>query len=288
MPEPVKRRISILRDENRILRKEILRYYTKIQNVQDSSEIKEVINYMKKNPVSVFPYKFQEFYSESKAGIQIFTDQVNGLKYVLLNNEKLYFKRKLSDDTIRIMFSALQMEQDKDSPHKYITRDFGVEERSVVADIGAAEGMFSLSVIKKASKVYLFESDPEWIGPLQATFEPFKEKVEIINKYVSDKNEGNNITLDRFFQNKEYIDFLKLDVEGSENAVLEGSKNMLLAQNLKIALCTYHQKDDAKVYKDLLEKSGFNVSFSRGYMIFLYSQALEPPYLRKALIRASK
>lgn len=47
----------------------------------------------------------------------------------------------------------------------------------MIADIGSAEGNFSLSNIENVKKVYLFESDKEWIEALEATFRPWRDKV---------------------------------------------------------------------------------------------------------------
>lgn len=52
---------------------------------------------------------------------------------------------------------------------------------SIVADIGTAEGIFALNIIHSVKKVYLFECDPEWIIPLEKTFAPWINKIEIVN-----------------------------------------------------------------------------------------------------------
>jgi hypothetical protein len=69
--------------------------------------------------------------------------------------------------------------------------------------------------------------------------------------------------------------------------VLEGAKEIFESGSpLKIALCTYHKNDDEKEFTDLLEKSGFTVIPSRGYMIHYYDKKMKSPYLRRGLIRA--
>ena len=57
---------------------------------------------------------------------------------------------------------------------------------------------------------------------------------------------------------------------------------------MRIALCTYHQHTDQLDFTELLEKDGYNVTPSPGYMIFYYDKKLRAPYLRRALIRAVK
>ena len=153
--------------------------------------------------------------------------------------------------------------------------------------MGAAEGNLALSVIEKVKRVYLFETDMEWIEALEATFAPWKEKVVIVNKFVSDKNEGNFISLDAFFRDKEKFTFLKVDAEGAEGDILNGSENLLTSSpGLKIALCCYHKPTDDKIFSEYLSKRGYAVSFAKGYMIF--KENFIPPYLRRGVLRSEK
>jgi hypothetical protein len=125
---------------------------------------------------------------------------------------------------------------------------------------------------------------------LEATFAPWKEKVVIVNKYVSDNDKKNNVTLDAFFRN-EKIDFIKADIEGAEPRLLAGAKAILSRQApMKVVLCTYHKRDDAEALHQMLTEKGFHTEFSEGYMLFLYEMCdkFEPPYLRRGLIRGVK
>ena len=125
-------------------------------------------------------------------------------------------KKRWGEKRIKRAYSDLLREQDINSPHRYLSESFNPGNDDVVADIGAAEGNFSLSVIEKVKKIYLFEYDQEWIEALRATFAPWAEKVEIINKYVSDYNDESHIRFDTFFEMKKDITFLKIDVDGAE------------------------------------------------------------------------
>ena len=155
--------------------------------------------------------------------------------------------------------------------------------------MGAAEGNLALSVIEKVKKVYLFETDKKWIEALEATFAPWKDKVEIINKFVSNKNDEHNVSLSQFFKDKEMFSFLKIDAEGSDAEVLEGGEELLLAKsNLKIALCCYHRPLDGKKFSTYLNEKGFTTSFSKGLMIYDEPKTFSPPYLRKGVLRAVK
>jgi phospholipid N-methyltransferase len=167
---------------------------------------------------------------------------------------------------------------------KYLTEDFQVESNDIVLDIGSAEGNFALSIIDEVKRIYIFEADKEWIEALYATFEPWKEKVVIINKFVSDQTSEESICLDDFIQEK--IDFIKGDVEGEELKIMQGAKEIIQKYCPKVLMCTYHKGNDSEALKIFLEKNDYKIHFSAGYIIFLDDP--KPPYLRRGLIRAEK
>jgi len=266
------------------LNNRIIDYYSNLPSITD--EQANVINYLKENSISVFPYDFAKNYKVKD--IKVFIDDQSGLKYVLLDGKKVFYKRSLSKKQIKTAWRNRLREQDIQSPHRYLLDKFDVNPGDTVADIGVGEGNFAISVIEKAKKIYIFETSDEWIEALTHTFEPWADKVVITKKYVSNTNTDNNITLDKFFaDNNIEVNFLKIDVDGAEKNLLEGSEK-LLAKNLKIAICTYHKKDDAGTFSKLLMDKGFSTSFSKGYMIFLYDKNFGEPYLRHGLIRAVK
>jgi hypothetical protein len=281
VPKPI--RTSILLKQ---LRKKIPAYFSIVPTIQQNDDQKEVLRFVEENGVKIFPYHFTEKYDEST--IEVFEDASVGLKYVLQDGKKLYFKRRWSVARIRKSFHDLSLEQDADSPHRYLTTDFNLGEQDVLADFGAAEGNFSLAVVERVKKIYLFEADQEWIEALNCTFAPWKDKIEIIPKFISDRNDHKNCSGDVFFHDKE-ISFMKIDVDGGERSLLKGFQEIIRNRNsLKIALCTYHQHNDENEFTALLEGAGFEVTPSKGYMIFYYDKKLKEPYLRRALIRGVK
>ena len=96
-----------------------------------------------------------------------------------------------------------------------------------MVDVGAAEGIFALSNVEQAGRIVLFESSKEWIEPLKATFAPWKEKVEIVNKFAGDISNAKCVTLDDYFVPGDKLSFLKIDVEGAESRLLSGCKRIL-------------------------------------------------------------
>jgi len=253
-----------------------------------SAEIRSVLDYLKTNPLAIFPYPFQHRYSESD--IEVYDDEEKSLRYVFLDGKRLYFKRKWSKKEIKRRFNWLLIEQDTHSPHRYLTDRFRFEDGEVLIDVGAAEGNFALGLAEKASRIIIFETNKEWIEPLQATFEPWKDKVQIVKKFVSDYTSSSHTTLDDFFTHDEpRALFLKIDVEGAETKLLKGSEKLLSRKDpLKLAICTYHKQDDEKHFTTFLRKRDFDTHCSDGYMIFYLDKTIKAPYLRRGLVRAEK
>ncbi|MCK9311070.1 MAG: FkbM family methyltransferase [Bacteroidales bacterium] len=266
-------------------KEDILKYYSK--NIPDDTDLKDAINYLKRNPLQTFCSDFTKKYQWNK--IQVFTDKLKGLPYVLHEDKRLYFIRSSRERTIQYLYSGLLSEQDQDSPHCYMSDPFSIQENDVLLDVGSAEGILSLQYIEKLKQVVLFERDPQWVEALEATFEPWKEKVTIIRKFVSNIDNNENITLDHYLADKDFIpSIIKIDVEGAEKQVLEGMSETMKKSHLKIAVCTYHQEQDFSVLSDLLIQKGFDCQASKGYMLFLHDlDNLRPPFFRRGLIRAT-
>ena len=276
-----KKRYDLLKQR---LRKQVIRYLESLPKQELTNEKKVVLAYLSKNPFHIFPYDFNKKYEASN--YESFFDQEKDLPYVFFESKKLYFKRGTDLERVKKKHGAILMEQDKDSPHLYLDEDFQVYESDVVVDIGVAEGNFALSVVDKVRELYLFETEPEWIEALEATFEPWKDKVHIVNKFVSNSDKGNFVSVDGYFANKK-IDFLKIDVDGAERDLLKGAERTLSANSkLRMALCTYHQHHDTSEFDEMLTSYGFRTSFSKGYMIFHFDPKIKAPYLRRGLIRA--
>lgn len=280
VPKPLRTRILM-----NSLRRNIPLYFSSLPQGAASDEERSVAEYIMLNGASIFPYSFQHNYSPDK--VEVCYDSSNSMRYVLQEGKRLYFRKNWSEKRIKRAYADLAREQDPESPHRYLNGNFDLGENDVVADIGAAEGNFSLSVVERVKKIYLFEYNSQWAEALRATFSPWKEKVVIVNKYLSSTDDEKNVTFDTFFSENSDITFLKIDVDGSEASVLRGGKETLAsAIPLKIALCTYHRQDDEKEFTALLKGYGFSVSPSDGYMLNYYDKKLKAPWLRRGLVRA--
>ncbi|MGV8964102.1 MAG: FkbM family methyltransferase [Candidatus Saccharimonadaceae bacterium] len=267
-------------------RKEIFSFYAKSKYPDEATTV--TLSYLKNHSLSNFYGAFQHKYCADN--VEVHNDYDNGLKYVLENNKRLYFKRTQSKRTIQLIYNQLLIEQDPESPHCYTDQYFFVDKKTLLVDAGCAEGYFSFQHIDTLQKVYLFESDSEWIEALEATFKPWEHKSEIVSKFVSDQTTDDQTSLDDFFENKlDRPNFYKIDVEGAEHSVLNGMKRLLQQPNLQIALCTYHNAEDLEIFTRFLTKKEFSVFPNPGLMIYMHDlRNLKPPYFRTCLIKASK
>jgi hypothetical protein len=288
MPPSLRNKINQYRDNRKDyfynLRKRVIKFLKKDLKKNPDQEKMEILTYLKKNPFYMVPYKFKNDYN--KEDIVVHFDDVYRMSFVLYDKKRIYFPSEWNSAKVKEYYNSILIEQDIKSPHRYEFYDFCVRENDIVADIGAAEGFFALSVIEKCKKVYLFEPEEEWIAPLRMTFASWEEKILIINKYLSGHNDTNTVKADDFFDEKN-INFIKTDIEGAESDFLAGAYKILSRQKpLRIAICAYHKENDAEELKKILIEHGFNVDFSAGYL--LPWMQLEPPYLRRGVIRATK
>ncbi len=255
---------------------------------QNSSDVnqKEIARYLENHALHVFNYPFQSDYADMEC--EIGYDSKKELYYAMYNGKKMFISRYF--DTMhkaRQYFKWLNMEQDIQSPHRYVKDMESFGNDLVILDAGAAEGNFSLSLVDKAKKIYLFEPDENWIEALKYTFEPYKEKVVIIPKSLSDYENSMTTTIDKEL-NGDMVDVLKLDIEGEELYALKGGRQtMKKSPNIKCFVCTYHQEFAYEAIKAFFENINFETEVTDGYMWFP-----ENPYskrtsiLRHGVIRA--
>ncbi|MDL2265628.1 FkbM family methyltransferase [Parabacteroides sp. OttesenSCG-928-G07] len=220
--------------------------------------------------IGLSPYPYEWVNEYIKRDYTVLFDSEKELRYVLHNEKKLYFTKKMDTIAIETAYRSLLIEQDEQSAHRYVGN---YEELSgkILLDVGAAEGIFSLDTIEYIDHAYLFECEEEWLDALNATFEPWKEKVTIVKKYVSDTNEGDFITLDSFFSNtlasfpKNL--FIKMDIEGAELKALKGCINTLQrCENSYGSICIYHNREDERDIESFFEDLSFKTLITSGYL----------------------
>ena len=221
-------------------------------------------------------------------------DKEAKLPYVVHNGKKLYFSSDVSEEeAVWFYLKYIQNEKllgigDQEAPHQYQSSTIHVADGDVVFDIGAAEGLFALDQIDRASRVIIVENDSKWIAPLQHTFAPYREKVTLVQKFISSMDTDNTMSLKKLLSDMDCNSaFVKLDIEGYELPALFSAVEVLKAKKgMKIAAATYHRQHDAEEIKNLLEGMGYATEYSDGFMLFHLYDMPTPPYFRKGLIRA--
>lgn len=253
-------------------------------------EIAETIQKIKmKSRLEVYNYQPQDNIEKKR---QAFYDCSCDLYYVNLEGKRLYLKRNhpLSERNGQKYASCFWDEQDSASPHRYLQDEIEIKDGDIVVDAGACEASLSLENIEKISKLYLIEASADWMEALQKTFAPYAEKVVFCQKYLCDINDETHITLDYLLQQEKQINFLKMDIEGSEVAACMHGKEILRnSKAIRCAICSYHRHGDELKIKEILKECGFEVSVSKGYMVFLLDKAMiTAPELRRGIVRGIK
>jgi len=174
-----------------------------------------------------------------------------------------------------------------------------IKEGDVVLNIGANIGYYTLlaaRLVGPKGKVYAFEPD-------KTNFEIIKKNIRInnyeniipVNKavlnktgkaklYLSTENKGSHriyqagdsrkyveidvVSIDDFFKNKEdKVDFILMDIEGSEAKAFEGMKKVL-RKNKKVKILTEFWDwaiekagDDSQKFIEEIVKTGFKISY---------------------------
>lgn len=278
--------------EKKILIDKIKLYYDERPALRNEFELE--LSYLNENPCGyTFPYKQLKSIEFIDSGF----DESKQLPYVVHDEKRLYFPSSITiEKAVSIYRNFIEKENilgggyKEKSPHQYETDTFYLKEGDVLFDVGCAEALFALHHIEKVKKVYLIESDIYWIESLIATFEPYKEKVILINKLVSNKDSETTISLSTILKNEFTSSvFIKMDIEGHEVSVLNDSiETLKRISDISIACCTYHNQSDADDLALFFNTFGFTTEFSDGYMIFTTFTEIKPPYFRKGIIKARK
>lgn len=260
----------------------------KYRNVKDK-EINEICHYLRNNDLDVFLGQIEKDYPRDL--FEIFKDEENGLLYSFWHGKKIYLSSKYSEKEIaQAYLSSLCREQDTNSPHCYNIDKLDLDENTVFIDGGAAEGFFALQIIEKVKHAYIVECDRNWVEALKYTFEPYESKVTIVEKCIDKFDSETTISLDAIAMSdcEEEKIVIKLDIEGKENDAIHGMTSLIESEkDMMCIVCTYHKSEDEKDIFDYFSNSGFDVSFSKGFMFFPYEQEIKAE-LRKAVLFAKR
>lgn len=249
-------------------------------------QIQETLMYWKTHRLSVFnQYECND--NETYAEV-IWDDEVK-MSYIIFENKRMYFPseyRFYQKNGKRYVKNILS-EQSSASPHLYLKKESDIKQGCVLVDAGACEWNFALRFIDRVSKVYLIESDRKWMEALKITFKDYSDKVVFCEKSLGKEDTKESITLDSLV--KENIDFLKMDIEGAEIEALLGARATLCKSNARCAICSYHNSNDEKYIRFILENYGYKTDVSNGYMIFIHDPNIfEKADFRRGVVYAEK
>ncbi len=241
------------------------------------SDKKEAYRFIGKYGLSSYPGEYSLKYRTQK--ISVAFDEDKKLPYVMHARKRLYFPGIYNAGKVAEIYRSLIIEQDIDSAHRYVNAYKELKGKTLL-DIGSAEGIFTLDTIEYVKHAYLFEVEQEWIEALRASFEPWKDKVTITQKYVGNANDSSHISIDAFMEDKEKDNlFLKMDIEGAEQSAIAGAfQTLKTGKNIHLAVCIYHKKEDPDVIGNILRSSGYQTEFTKGYIFWGHR-------LSKAVIR---
>ena len=150
---------------------------------QEDPEIQQLLKNMKqKEEIGVYYFNENVKWTPYEA----YYDKSKDLHFIWFEGKKVFIKRNVKFHKIgkRLFYRDIWYEQDRNSPHLYEEGEVFVNEGDVIVDVGACEGNFSIHNIDKVSKAYVIECDPGWVEALKCTFEPYQDKVEIIETFV--------------------------------------------------------------------------------------------------------
>jgi len=178
----------------------------------------------------------------------------------------------------------------------------GIEAGDIVIDAGANIGMFSVYAAAKDAQVYAFEPMPEplqylyktrdinktlsgsiTIVPLALTAETGETEFVIPEDNISAASSiinrkgttivAETITLDEWVEENglSNVDFIKADIEGSERDLLRGAQSVLKKFKPKLAICTYHHKDDPQVLENIIRSTNSSYKIQHtSHKLFAY------------------
>lgn len=171
------------------------------------------------------------------------------------------------------------------SAHEGNYEQFGIclHQDDVVIDAGANMGLFSVTAAAKGATVYAFEPVEDALNylneitrfypkvfPVAYALMDYSGSLEMeffdtnfsANSAVLKRNTGkkiivNCITLDEWADSNDIsrIDFIKADIEGAERFFLKGAVKTLQKYKPRLAICTYHTKEDPQLLQDIIIKA---------------------------------
>ncbi len=185
--------------------------------------------------------------------------------------EPLYWPKEIP---LHNLYMVTVESSDERDWHYYEAPETRVERGDVVLDCGAAEGLFSLRVMRRAQCIVV-EPSPVFVASLKETFRG-RDGVRIVPQALGSREgfaylsrgtldsvlagaeatagavEVRMTTIDRLVAERGLarVDYIKGDLESFELEVLKGAERTIREHMPKIAMTTYHPGNDWKEMRD--------------------------------------
>ncbi len=132
-------------------------------------------------------------------------------------------------------------------------------------DVGASQGMYTLYFLARTSarKVVAFEPVPENVARLRRNLQwnglENSPRVQIVEKFVSDHEDEQQTTLDSLSASIALPCLVKIDAEGGEAGILNGSHNLLERNGIRW-IVEAHSKQSQEECEQIFKARGYSVS----------------------------
>jgi FkbM family methyltransferase len=165
--------------------------------------------------------------------------------------------------------------------HHFLSPRFNITAEDVVADCGAAEGLFTWYVANLGATVHAFEPDSGFAASMRKSFDHMPNvrvhqcalghrtgqarlsQNEIFSRLST--NGGGHLvevrTLDEILDNQS-VTFIKADVEGHEFRVLLGAESIIRRNKPRIAVTVYHPQNNVAEITDFLRECDPSYQFA--------------------------
>jgi FkbM family methyltransferase len=199
------------------------------------------------------------------------------------------------------IFSEILMVSGLWEPYVRAIVDREVRESDTVVNVGANIGIYVIPLAKRVSKVIAFEPHPKTYEILEKSIELNNlHNVVLVKKAIGDSKkkvlfglsvipmesgiitepsrdtysgiEVESVDLDSALVSEDRVDWLLIDVEGSEINVLKGARNILRKNSPKIIFENFRENIDS--VKNMLAEEGYSVVHV--YDIYYYAVKTNP------------
>lgn len=105
----------------------------------EKTEINQAWAFMGRHGITSYP--FDAVLKYKKLVVDVLFDSTYNMNYILHKGKKLFFPKHMTETEIKKLYISLVLEQDVDSPHRYVS-DTSILKDKILIDVGSAEGNY--------------------------------------------------------------------------------------------------------------------------------------------------